>query len=111
MKAAAAVGQPNPFPKTAGVHNAWQLTGRLGLKRIRSDEARADKSLVRPGQVFFLDHGGGLGHVGIIVGIEGESLITIEGNTNVAGGREGIGVFKRKRPIRTISLGFGQYVN
>jgi hypothetical protein len=34
---------------------------------------------------------------------------TIEGNTNELGGREGIGVFARTRPVRHATLGFAEF--
>lgn len=43
-----------------------------------------------------------VGHVGFILEVKDKYFITIEGNTNVAGSRTGIGVFKRKRDIRKI---------
>ena len=44
-----------------------------------------------------------VGHVGVFVKwAPNGNLITIEGNTNVAGSRLGIGVFERERPIYQI---------
>jgi len=37
------------------------------------------------------------GHIGIVEKIEGKELITIEGNTNSQGGREGIEVARKRR--------------
>ncbi len=37
-------------------------------------------------------------HVALVIGKEGNNVITIEGNTNPGGGSDGFGVFKRKRP-------------
>ena len=39
------------------------------------------------------------GHAGIVEFIEGNTIHTIEGNTNAAGGREGIEVAKKIRPL------------
>jgi hypothetical protein len=41
----------------------------------------------------------GPGHVGIVVGSEGDKLRTIEGNTNAAGSREGDRVAIKVRPF------------
>jgi peptidoglycan hydrolase-like protein with peptidoglycan-binding domain len=41
-------------------------------------------------------------HCGLVVGVSGSTVITIEGNTDGTGGREGDGVYKRSRPISTI---------
>jgi hypothetical protein len=43
-----------------------------------------------------------IAHVGLIVKQEGNYLISIEGNTNLAGSREGEGVYLKKRHIKTI---------
>lgn len=50
--------------------------------------------------VFVIDHGGGKGHTGLIVGRSGDGtglVQTIEANTNPAGSREGDGVYVRTR--------------
>lgn len=39
------------------------------------------------------------GHAGIVESIEGETIRTVEGNTNAAGGREGIEVAKKVRKL------------
>jgi surface antigen len=40
--------------------------------------------------VFVLDHGHGLGHVGIVEAVVGDgTIVTVEGNTNAEGSREG----------------------
>jgi hypothetical protein len=64
---------------------------------------------VQPGHVFFIDTGEGHGHTGLVVGRSGNDLQTIEGNTNELGGREGIGVFARTRPVRQATLGFVEF--
>ena len=61
------------------------------------------------GQIFFIDTGEGHGHTGLVVGRSGNDLQTIEGNTNELGGREGIGVFARTRPVRQATLGFVEF--
>lgn len=43
-----------------------------------------------------------IAHVGIITGIDGDYVLSIEGNTNVTGGREGDGVYRKRRHIKTI---------
>ncbi|MDO9338759.1 MAG: peptidoglycan-binding domain-containing protein [Caulobacter sp.] len=107
-EAAAAIGKPNPVPKTAGVHEMWRRAGGARLQRFTPAQARANPELVQPGQLFFLDHGGGLGHMGLVVGVDGVRLTTVEGNTtDISGSREGIGVFKRMaRKVAQINLGF-----
>ena len=57
--------------------------------------------------IFHIDTGGRTGHAGFVVDVVGGKLVTIEGNTNDDGSREGIGVFNRtSRRISSISLGF-----
>jgi hypothetical protein len=46
------------------------------------------------------------GHVGIVTGVEGDTVQTIEGNTNADGGREGFGVLARERRIDPAKLRF-----
>jgi len=43
-----------------------------------------------------------IAHVGFIDGKQGDYYITVEGNTNEAGSREGDGVYKKRRHIKTI---------
>lgn len=107
-EAARALDMANPVPKTAGVHEMWRRAGQSRLLRLSAIQARANPERVKPGQLFFLDHGGGLGHMGLVVGVQGVRLVTVEGNTtDISGSREGIGVFERRaRQISQISLGF-----
>jgi hypothetical protein len=57
----------------------------------------ANPALVKPGMVFILDHGSGLGHTGFVRQSVAGALITVEGNTNNDGTSNGIGVFELKR--------------
>ncbi len=43
-----------------------------------------------------------IAHVGLAEKQEGDWLISIEGNTNVIGSREGDGVYRKRRPVKTI---------
>jgi lysozyme family protein len=102
----------NLVPRTGGVHAAWQASRELGdrVRVITARQAQADPSRILPGMVFFLDTGGGKGHVGIVSSNVNGLLETIEGNTNDNGSREGIGVFRRSgRRVGSISLGFADY--
>lgn len=108
-KAARAMGLTSPVPRTGGVHDMWRKAGRAGFRRIPYDIAVGDPSQVRPGHVFFIDTGGGHGHVGFVANRDGGNFLTIEGNTNELGGREGIGVFARTRPVRQATLGFVEF--
>ena len=43
-----------------------------------------------------------IAHVGFIDGKQGDYYITVEGNTNEAGSREGDGVYRKRRHVKTI---------
>lgn len=107
-QAAAELSRSNPVPKTAGVHDLWNRIGSKGLYRITAGQSASHPELVLPGMLFFLDAGGGCGHVGIVKAVRGVDLATIEGNTtDKRGSREGIGVFERsQRRIPAVNLGF-----
>ena len=73
-------------------------------------KAVADPGLVKPGSLFIIDLGGGLGHSGMVIEVANSRLVTIEGNTNNNGSRNGIGVFQRDvRKISEINKGFIDY--
>ena len=51
----------------------------------------------------YYPHLGRLGHIGIVTGFDGKNIYTIEGNTNAAGSREGQGVYRKIRPLKTVA--------
>lgn len=55
-----------------------------------------------PGDVFIMDFGKGLGHTGFVEKVEGDTIHTIEGNTNDTGSREGYEVCRRSRKMNVI---------
>jgi len=98
QQAALSLGVPDLFPRTGGCLDGWNRVRRLAPGRIVSSaQAQADPARIRPGLVFVLDHGGGRGHAGFVRGATGLAFRTIEGNSNEAGGREGVGVFALNR--------------
>ena len=111
MKAAEKVGIENPHIKTAGVLDHWQKAGaKPNVVRVTKAKAVADPGLVMPGSLFIIDHGGGLGHSGMVTEVANGRLKTVEGNTNDNGSRNGIGVFQREgRKILDINRGFIDY--
>lgn len=111
LTAASGLGVPNPHVKTAGVLRHWNDAARVpGARRVTKAEALADPALVRPGALFIIDLGQGLGHSGMVVATANGRLVTIEGNTNDGGSRNGIGVFRREaRKIAEINKGFIDY--
>lgn len=77
---------------------AWFPAGRLVYRR-------GDRGYVaQPGDVFglYYPRKGRIAHVGFIDGEAGGFYITVEGNTNGAGSREGDGVYRKRRAKRTI---------
>jgi surface antigen len=59
------------------------------------------------GDIFIMDFGGGKGHTGFVAEIKGDRIMTIEGNSNGQGSREGVEVCGKPngRPMRSI-LGY-----
>lgn len=108
-EAALAAGRANPMVKTAGCLDHWNRAPGRGARRIAAKAAVADPSLVRPGMLFVMDFGGGLGHTGFIESLEGGHIITIEGNTDASQTREGGGVYRLKRKLVSINKGFIDY--
>jgi len=111
--ASLALGRPNPLPKTAGVLDHRQRSFTLpGARHIQAGDAFADPSLIKPGLIFILDFGSGLGHTGVVERVmPGGHLATVEGNTNNDGSRTGVGVFRLdRRKLNDASLrGFIDY--
>jgi hypothetical protein len=96
QQAASNLGIVNPHVKTAGVLDHWnRAKNQPGASRITTSAAVANPALVTPGSLFIIDHGGGLGHTGIVTNVVSGLLETIEGNTNSGGSSNGIGVFRR----------------
>lgn len=113
QKAAEDLESENPLVVTGHCLTHWFEAGRRNTRRITTNEARNDPSLVRPGMIFIIDVGdpGDDGHTGLVEEvISGGLLVTVEGNTNTDGSANGIGVFRRKeRKIAKINKGFIDY--
>ncbi len=109
-QAATRLGTPNPAIRTAGVLDHWKKAGQAGITRFLAGQILDDLSLLKPGLVFVINTGGGRGHMGLVEDFRDDRLITIEGNTNLPGDREGVGVFRRNgRTISDINQGFLSY--
>jgi hypothetical protein len=106
-QAATALGAADPCVKTAGVLDHWAKAPQAA--RVYASAALDDPTLVRPGAVFIIDHGGGKGHAGFVTRIASGVIDTIEGNTNLAKSREGDGVYAQSRTIASINVGFIDY--
>lgn len=94
--ACTSLGMPNALGVIAGARRLLVKARKLG--------AWSNDPVV--GGIFGIGHPNGLGHVGIVVDIGPTSLITIEGNTNSEGSREGDCVRQRSRRIGEIDLGY-----
>ncbi len=90
-KAAESLGTANPLFQTGGCLAHWNNST---AKKIKAKDARDNPELIKPGNIFIIDHGNGHGHTGIVKRVEGGRLITIEGNSNPNGSSNGIGVFE-----------------
>lgn len=98
QQAAKSLGIVIPLLKTGGVLNAWEHAP--AMFKVTDPQ---------PGDIFIQDHGHGLGHTGIVERIEGDTVHTIEGNTNDTGSREGYEVCRRVRSKSSI-IGYLRYV-
>ncbi len=85
------------LPKTGGVLDMWN--------KGRDNRVKGDP---QPGDIFIQDHGGGLGHTGIVESVDGDFIHTIEGNTNDTGSREGYEVCRKVRDRKKI-VGYLRY--
>ncbi len=96
----------NPLIRTGGCLDHWNRTKGKKISRLT---ATNNSSLIKPGFIFIMDHGSGKGHTGLVKSVGEGYIQTIEGNTNIEGSREGLGVAELKRKINTISAGFIDY--
>lgn len=88
-QAALEMGIEDPLkPDTAGVLDLWNRVPHGW--RVSALNGRA-------GDIMIMDHGGGKGHTGIVTGYSNGMYITMEGNTNDAGGRDGDCVAEKYR--------------
>jgi hypothetical protein len=108
-EAAKKLGRSNPMVRTAGCLDHWQRAAAHGAQRIPTSRALRNLSLVRPGIIFIIDHGGGLGHTGFVEEIGAGMLTTIEGNTDASKTREGGGVYRLRRKLSDVNKGFVDY--
>ena len=102
-QAAQKLNRTNPVYKTAGCLSHWNNTTAT---KVKTADAINNTALVKVGSIFIIDHGAGMGHTGIVTGVHGGFINTIEGNSNPEGGSNGIGVFALERKINTIQKGF-----
>jgi hypothetical protein len=104
-----AAGTVCPLVKTGGCLDHWNRCEASGARRLKAADALQNPGLLRPGHIFIMDHGRGLGHTGVIERISGGLLYTIEGNTDASKTREGGGVYRLTRKVGEINKGFIDY--
>lgn len=84
---------PNPVPRSGRCRDwdSWALKERL--RHARPEE----------GDIFLLYYPGNgpAFHTGLVAGVEGGEVVTLEGNTDLGGDAEGDGVYRRRRKITT----------
>jgi len=108
-KAALAAGRANPMFRTGGCLAHWNGAPSKGASRVTKSQAVNDPSLLHPGMAFIMDFGGGKGHTGFIVEVQGGQVATVEGNTDASKTREGGGVYRLTRKIVDINKGYIDY--
>lgn len=107
MRAAALVGVENPHFQTGHVLTHWKRAPEKA--KLLPEQAIDDIKLIVPGSIFIIDHGNDRGHTGIVVSATSRGLVTIEGNTDPSGGRDGDGVYRRTRRFGEINVGYIDY--
>jgi hypothetical protein len=85
--------------KTGGVLHQFLSASGKQIYKVDAKKSQLTPAMILPGDIFILAYAHGAGHTGIVEKVTGDSIITIEGNTNGGGSREGIGVFSRRRKI------------
>ena len=86
----------NPLKVTGGVLSQWNLV-KNAVKA-----SNKESHLIVKGAIFIMKFSGGKGHTGIVESVDGGYVNTIEGNTDSEGGRDGHGVYRRRRKISSI---------
>ena len=99
----------NPMVRTAGCLDHWDRSAAHGAQRIMAAQAVSNPALVRAGMVFVMDHGCGLGHMGLVEKVKGGLMTTLEGNTDASRTREGGGVYRLSRKLKEVNKGFIDY--
>ncbi len=95
-------GKSNPFKYTLSCDNLAQQAKDMGtfVENYTTD--------LLPGSIFLIHKASNVNdwiHTGFIVEANDDHIITIEGNTNIAGSREGIAVMQRTRnPLNNMNF-------
>lgn len=107
-------------PMTGGVIKCWQKSETTGSLRMFPEEILSGARELMPGDQMIRVRNGKpedvtkvlagsitYGHTGVVERVDGETVYTIEGNTNLAGSREGDGVYRKSINLNSdILVGF-----
>ena len=105
-QASAGLNRVNPLPRTGSCMVHWSTTKG---EKITFQQVLLNPKLIKPGDIFIISRKGGKGHTGFIYDIYGDTLVTVEGNSNAFHSAEGEGVVQLQRKIETITAGFIRY--
>lgn len=101
-QAAKEMGIKNPLLKTGGVMHQWnEIDKRLKITKTATGWQKLDssgkmvKTEIQPGDIGIMDFGKGLGHTFFVTDVAGDRVLTIEGNSNDDGSREGYEVCRK----------------
>ncbi|PKA84427.1 putative peptidoglycan binding protein [Ulvibacter sp. MAR_2010_11] len=104
----AASAQGKNFKTLFPLTYSCDTVGTVGLEKgllTRYQKIRATPSIIKPGDIFLLQKSTlDWIHTGIITAVRNDVIETIEGNTNLAGSRNGIAVMKRTRNFQQSKL-------
>jgi hypothetical protein len=91
--------------KSAFTKSPLLATGGV-LKQWNNTPLKYRSKTPQPGYIGIIDHGDGTGHTYFVKAVIGKKMVTIEGNTNINGSSNGIGVFELKSRLISDAKGF-----
>lgn len=95
---------PDLFPLSKVI---WSKAYTYSSKQTKAGRQPDNNEMISPrtGDIFgiFFPEKNRIAHAGFVDQWDGTWLITVEGNTNIDGSREGDGVYKKRRAVKTIS--------
>lgn len=86
------------YCKQEGIKNPLYKTGHVGKQNQMCPSLRV--TIPKEGDIFIMVFKDGSGHCGFVERVEGDSVCTIEGNSNTTGSSEGYAVVRNKRKIK-----------
>ena len=117
LQAALALNAGTTCPRTAGAVKSWAMAGKAGGLRFAPAHVAQGMVKLCPGDQFVRVRRGAVdevadaragrirkGHTGLIYAVDGTTIETIEGNTNVEGSREGDGVYRKTLDVHMPEL-------